>query len=497
MKNSNFNTITRKEFLHQLAMGMGAVGAGICFPGILSAQEFVAGKTDNPKEILILGAGLAGLAAAWELEKAGHSITVLEARNRPGGRVSTLREPFADGLYAEEGAAGYSETYTTALRFIEELGLEKIPYPMPEKPVVHHLKNKRFIVTPGEPVDWPYELTAEERNLGPWGIVTKYIIGTLPQEISQSENWDRPELKEMDEQSLADYMRAQGASEGAVDLVRDTQWFGAVPEETSGLSMAFSDFGLFMGGAPFVLAGGNDTLPRAMAERLKDHIQYNAEVTGIRDEGNKINVMIKEQGSTRDFTADHVVCTLPAPVMNKIKIEPSLPQEKSQAMINLPYLNIIRTYLQVEKPFWLQDDISGNAVSDLLPGAVVGHLNRADAESGPALLENMVAGQKATTMAKMSDKKLLEETLEDMKKIHPEVENYFQKGHVKAWSEDPYAMGAVSWPAPGDVSRYLKLLQQPHGKIHFAGEHTSILRSTMEGALRSGIRAATEVHEAD
>jgi monoamine oxidase len=67
---------------------------------------------------------------------------------------------------------------------------------------------------------------------------------------------------------------------------------------------------------------------------------------------------------------------------------------------------------------------------------------------------------------------------------------------VKAWGEDPYSMGALSFPAPGDVGNYLKALQSSHGRIHFAGEHTSILRGTMEGALQSGVRAAKEVHEA-
>ena len=214
MKNQDSSKTTRKEFLQQLAMGVGAVGAGICFPGILAAQDFINGKTTNPKNVLIIGAGLAGLAAAWELNKAGHNVVVLEARNRPGGRVSTLREPFAKGLYAEEGAAGYSSTYTTAIKFIEELRLEREPYPMPEIPVVHHLNGERFIVAPGEPVDWPYEMTEEERELGPWGIVTKYIIDTLPAEISQSNNWEKSPLVEMDEISLADYMRSMGASEG-------------------------------------------------------------------------------------------------------------------------------------------------------------------------------------------------------------------------------------------------------------------------------------------
>jgi monoamine oxidase len=82
-----------------------------------------------------------------------------------------------------------------------------------------------------------------------------------------------------------------------------------------------------------------------------------------------------------------------------------------------------------------------------------------------------------------------------MEKVHPKINDHFTKGHIKAWSEDPYALGGPSWPGPGDVTAYMKDLQSPEGKVHFAGEHTTILRSTMEGALRSGLRAAKEIHE--
>ncbi len=266
MKKQNFKKTTRKEFLQQLVLGAGV----ICFPWTIAAQEFINGKTKAPRNILILGAGLAGLAAAWELNSAGHKVTVLEARDRPGGRVSTLREPFAKGLYAEEGAAAFSENYTIALKYIEELGLEKVPWTMPERPVVHHLKGKRFVVTPGEPVDWPYDLTAKERKLGPWGIVNKYIIEKLPKEIAQPEGWAESPLMEMDKVSLEQYMTSRGASRGAIEMVQNTQWFGAVPEKTSALSMAVSDFGLFMGAAPFLLKGGNDKLPLSMAKKLEN-----------------------------------------------------------------------------------------------------------------------------------------------------------------------------------------------------------------------------------
>lgn len=493
MKNMDFDTTSRREFLEQLALGAGALGISLSFPGLLAAQEFGLQRTTDPKNVLVLGAGMAGLAAAYELKKAGHKVQVLEARKRPGGRVSTVRDAFAEGLYAEEGAAGFSEAYTTAVKYIEELGLEKMPYPMPQLPVVHHLNGERFVVTPGEPVEWPYELSKEEKELGPWGLVTKYIIETLPPEISQTHNWNKTPLLTLDEMSLADYMKAMGASDGAIKLVQNSQWFASMPEETSALSLAVSDFGLFMGGAPFILKGGNDKLPKAMAEKIKENIEYGVVISSISDEGENIKVSATKAGEDKTFTADHVICTFPAPVVRKMKIVPSLEPDVREALENMPYMDITRTYLQVDRPFWLQNGISGTAVTDLPIGGVTGHTHSADPAEHPAILESYISGPGAEILGEKPEQEVVQQTLEEMEKVHPEVEEHFQKAYVKAWSEDPFTQGGVSWPAPGDVGKYLALLQRPHGRIHFAGEHTSILRSTVEGAMRSGIRAAMEV----
>lgn len=482
--------------MQQVGYGLGAIGTGILFPGPLSAAEFITGKTTDPKNILILGAGLAGLAAALELRKAGHKVTVLEARDRAGGRVSTLRRPFEEGLQAEEGAVGFSENYTTAIKYINELGLEREPIPLPELPVVHHLKGKRFAVAPGEPVNWPYDMTKEERELGTWGIINKYILETLPQEISRPQDWKKSPMLEMDKMSLATYMSGQGASKGAIELVKNTAWFAPVPEKTSGLSMAISDIGLFTnGGGYFVLKGGNDKLPTAMAAKLKNKIQYGFEVTAINSTSEGVTVTGREAGNMQSLKADRVICTLPATVMRKVQMQPSFPAAQQQAITNLPYLDVTRTFLQVDKPFWLEDGVAGTSHTDSLAGQISGHSHPAGAGNNPAILESMVTGPAATGIGKLPEKQLINEVLQDMKKIHPRVEDHFQKGYVKAWGEDPYSLGGFSWPGPGDVTRHLEPLQQSHGRIHFAGEHTSILRSTMEGALRSGIRAAKKVHE--
>lgn len=492
MKPGKQNFITRKTFVQQMSLALGALSTEAIFPGGLTAQNFIFNKTKNPREVIILGAGLAGLAAAWELKDAGHKISILEARDRPGGRVSTIRKPFDEGLYAEEGAAGYSESYTRALKYIEALGLERIPMQFPKEPISYHLDGQEFSAVAGEAAEWPFNLTPEEQELGPQGIVQKYIGDHLPEEISDPESWEKPELMELDKTSFDEFMRSRGASEGAVALLKYTQWFASLPEDTSAMSMAVADFGLFMGGAPFVLKDGNDMLPKAMAEKLKDNLHYGVEVKGITEKGSKVVIHTNE--NEQDYEADYVICTIPAAVLNKINFEPPLSDARRKALAELPNLDVTRTYVQVEKPFWLENNLSGMAYTDLPIRQVQPYSHPEDPKNHPAILESYVGGPLAKKLGKLPEKQVIDQTLRGMEKIFPEVTDNFQKGYVKAWSEDPFALGGPSWPAPGDVGLYLKDLQASHGRVHFAGEYTSILRSTMEGALRSGVKAANAIH---
>lgn len=366
MKPKDVTQISRREFLEQFSLGMGALSASMFFSIPLMANEKDLTRTNNPRDILVLGAGLAGLAAGWELNKAGHKVRILEARNRPGGRVSTIREPFPEGLYAEEGALGFSSTYTQSLKYIDALGLDRIPFPMPEKAVVYYFNGKRLEVKPGEPADWPYELTEEEKKLDPFGLVIKYIMEPLPEENTNPKAWDQPPLIDLDKISLYQYMKQQGASEGAIKLIQNTQWFAAEPRETSGLSMAVSDFGLFMSGTSFFqLKDGNDQLPRAMANKLADKIEYNSRVTKLHESGNKAIVEVENSEGKSQYQSDYVICTIPAAVLAKIPFEPALPSLKAEALQELPVLDVTRSFLQTDKAFWLSKDLSGAAYTDL------------------------------------------------------------------------------------------------------------------------------------
>lgn len=493
MRKENEGRISRKTFLQQVGLGMGALGTGIFYPASLSAAEFLSGNTNSKRDVVVVGAGLAGLAAAWQLRKDGHNVTVLEARKRPGGRVSTITEPFAEGLYAEEGAAAYSESYTEAVKLIREFQLEKIPYAWPEEAIVYHLNGERITAKAGEQVNWPYDLDPDEQGKDPMALVQKYIIDTLPKEAGDPDLWDKAPVVNFDKISLTDYLKKQGASEGAVKLLQNTQWFAAVPHKTSGLSMAMSDFGLFMSGMPFILKGGNDLLPKEMAARMKDNIQYGVEVESITDSGTGIEVTGSRNGERTSFKGDEVIVTLPLKVLKNVTFDPPLSAAKSRAIDKMPKLDLTRVYLEVDKPFWRSEGLSGMAFTDLPVMQVNPYHNASNLEEGPAILESYTAGDRAQDLKGLSDREAIERQLEEMEKIHPGVREHFTDGYVKAWGDDPYALGGPSWPAPGDVTAHLKDLKAAQGNIHFAGEHTSVLRSTMEGAIRSGFRAAREV----
>src|SRR5919112_4050948 len=136
-------------------------------------------RRGTPKKVIIIGAGLAGLSAAYELTQAGHDVTVLEARQRPGGRVHTLRDAFAEGLYAEAGATRIPNHHHFTLKYSELFGLTLEPFQPPDVPTVYHVRGQRIKVAPGREVDWPYELTPEERKLGLSGMRQKYVRSML------------------------------------------------------------------------------------------------------------------------------------------------------------------------------------------------------------------------------------------------------------------------------------------------------------------------------
>ncbi len=483
--------VTRREIVRQggaLTAAVLAAGPGAAF-----------GASPEPQRIIVLGAGLAGLAAAWELIDAGHDVTVLEGRMRPGGRVRTLRADFADGLYADAGGMVFTSADANARRYIEALGLEPAELADAGLRGLFHMDGRRFSVGPGERVAWPYGLSAEESALGPEGIVSRYALEGLNADSVRADGWRREQIARLDQVSMAEYMRDRGASAGAVELLRNYLWFGQAIDRASMLSVAMSDLAWALTGASvFTLRGGNDQLPRGMAARIGQHVRYGFRVQAVRDTGSSVEVLGRQAGEVRSFRADRVICTLPATIVRELAFAPELPAAQRRAVSELEYMSVTRTFLQVRRAFWFDEGVRGRASTDLPIGQIERHpLAVAGASTDRSILESHVRGPYAAELGAMTRDEVLALTVHEMSRVHPELPREYEGGSVKSWAADPFVRSGFSMAAPGQVVEFLPALRQPHGRVHFAGEHTSIRRATMEGALRSGVRAAREVHTAD
>ncbi|MBI3683585.1 MAG: FAD-dependent oxidoreductase, partial [Acidobacteria bacterium] len=244
------NGLTRRGFLASLA---GAACAGAA-PG---------------KRVVIAGAGLAGLCAAYELGKRGYEVTVFEGQLRPGGRVLTLREGLSPDLHAEAGATRIGDFHDFPLRYIREFELELAPYSAPaNKRTAYYLHGKRLAPAPGEAVDWPLDLTPEERKLGMQGLSAKLldaVVKSLPQ---KNDPRVPPAIRSLDEVTVGQYLASKGLSPAAAELacqgLRAGQWSAAWT-----LNL-FS--GLIGAQKVYTIQGGNDRLPMSFARRLGTRI---------------------------------------------------------------------------------------------------------------------------------------------------------------------------------------------------------------------------------
>jgi monoamine oxidase len=221
-----------------------------------------------------VGAGLAGLCAAYELEALGHDVTVVEAKAQPGGRVQTLRDPFDDGLFAEAGASRIPTSHDVTLRYVRQFGLTLVPFEPASVPSIRHAYGERSIVLPGAAFEWPSRVRAEHQQTP--AEVRRRHIAPLVDEITDpfSLSWIPASLKKFDHVTRDEYLRSQGVSPATLHMMNlgstpvarfrsflDVLYENAVDRELRRRAGIENDRFL-------KIEGGTDRLPRAFAERL-------------------------------------------------------------------------------------------------------------------------------------------------------------------------------------------------------------------------------------
>lgn len=498
-------TTSRRAFLQTIARGVGVL-ASADVTGPLSALLPLQ-RTTAPKRVVVIGAGLGGLAAAFELNRAGHEVTVLEARSLPGGRVRTLRDGFADGLYAEAGGQAYypvPENY--AAKYIEEFGLSPLPGGRGGLTTLWHLHGTNIRPQGGFPTVWPIALTSEEQQLDLAGIRRKYLTPAVDELAALLDpakpSWSSEALDRFDKMSFAELLRSRGASPAAVELLRiaDSDFVGEGADAYSALDMLGQVYnvraaGRFLRGAFIQIAGGNDLLPRAFADRLGDRLRYNAVATRIHRSEANVTVHFQQSGREASVTGDYAVCAIPFSVLRLVTVTPPFSPQKAIAIRDLSHTSLARTYIQCKQRFWIDQGLSGSASTDL-PTTYFWESTVGQAGTR-GILQGYVMGQHARAFRRLGAKERRAFAMDQAREVFPDVTAQAEGVLSISWDEEPYSRGDYAFLRPGDGKRLVPHIASPEGRVHFAGEHTStwFLHGSMQGALESGIRAARVIND--
>lgn len=481
---------TRREFLAQLTSATAAVAAaGPLIPAAAGRRA--------AKRVIVVGAGIAGLCAAYELSALGHDVTVLEAQTVPGGRVHTLRAPFADGLYAEAGASRIPTSHDLTLGYARLFGLPLVPFAPADIPSIRYAYGQRTKIVPEAAFEWPAGVPAQQKRMTPPEVRRRYIDALADQITSPfAGDWMPASLKQYDGITRDEYLRSEGVSEAALHMMNlgstpvarfrsflDVLHEVAVNRELRRRAGADDEQLL-------KIDGGNDRLPHAFAARLSDRIRYQCGVLRIEHDAQGARVFFRSGGSNQSAHAGYVVCATPFSTLRSVEFSPPLTAAKRAAIARLPYHSVTRIYLQSRARYWMNEGLSGFAETDH-PMEVWD--STYGQQGGRGILMSFIQGPKARELGRSSRAEQLRFGLKAIEDVYPGIRKNYERGFVKVWDRDPWARGAVAYLLPGQVLSLEPHTARPEGRIHFAGEHASSLRGWMQGAFESGRRAASEV----
>ena len=331
--------LKRREFLS----GIAQTSIALMMVGRTSQ---LAASTLNKPTVVILGAGLSGLYAAMLLEAQGFKVTVLEARDRVGGRIYTLND--LPGK-PEAGGTAIGQSYKTLLALANKLEVEVEPLSGFERELLLHINGESILAS-----EWANsevnKLSEAEKKIIPPRLMSSYISPNNPLEDTQA--WLSQQHYNLDI-SLSEFLEAKGASSEALRLMNIAPNTNNI--ETSSVLWKMRSDRMFQNSVPgpsLHIKGGNSRLTEAMAASLKSWIQTNKIVEAIYSQENMVEVHCAD-GSV--FKADFAICTLPFSVLRDIEIKPALPPLQAQAVQELPYTSITKIFLSVLSPFWQED----------------------------------------------------------------------------------------------------------------------------------------------
>lgn len=471
------HTMTRRA-----ALQAGLAGVA----GVLLSNRFLTGEQERKpvgKRIVVVGAGFAGLAAAYELHQVGYDVLVLEARTRLGGRVHSL-DDLIKGKTIEAGGEFIGSNHPRWLAYGKRFGLNLVESTEEKADPPVFLDGKRLAPKDGRELLREMEMAFRAMNAD-------------AEKIDAEEPWKSPRAQELDRRSVADWIAAQKTSDLCrLALAAHFQAEAAVsPAWESYLSLlaAVKGGGLekfWTDSEAFRCAGGAQQLAGKLADALgAKRLLLGKPVAAITV--NDADAVVSLADGTK-HKADDVILAVPPSTWNRIAFTPPLPAALT------PQMGPAMKFLAVVKSrFWVDEKLSAEGLSDgLLNSTWEGMLGQPGDKT--ACLVGLATGPAVDRVHEWPGDERLDRLLGALEQLFPDVRKQVERSRVVDWSSDPWTKCGYSCAAPGQVTTVGPLLSKGLERLHFAGEHASYAFSGfMEGALHSGTTVARRLAQRD
>lgn len=471
---------SRRQFLGS-ATALGAVAG--------AHRSFAQDAKPSRADVIVVGAGLAGLTAARELVRKGKSVIVLEARDRVGGR--TLAQATQSGERLDVGGQWIGPGQDRVLALVDEFGLKTYLQPHAGTKLLKIEGKLRAYEgdIPALPLMAKLDLA---RMFAQLEKLSKSIPLDTPYHAEHAQTWDTMTLDSW----KREYLRTTKART-LLDIATRSV-FGA---EAGDLSFLFFLFYLRSGGSLEQLIniangaqetrvhGGTQQISERLAAEIGDALRLNNPVRAIRHGGDGVQV-ISDSG---EYTGAYVIVAVPPFLAGRIAYDPLLPPLRAQLTQRLPMGSIIKCIMVYDTPFWRDEGYSGEIASDEGPLASV--FDDTPEGSGEGSLIGFIAGDAARRWTEKSREERREAILKQLVECYGGTAARPKEYIEKNWLEEEWSGGCYeAFMGPGVMTSYGKALRAPVGRIHWAGTETSdVWCGYMDGAVRSGERAASEV----